>query len=275
MTTDNELDNPTEWGSIIGTAILHPDRRAEMERRSELKIACSHAVFCRCQTPLDQATAYLIKIDGRAAGVLCGTCFMQTMAQQLDSASREAGAETVRANIRRGITARTWQRDYTGAEILALLDDASPQPRKKSTPKKPPAAFSPQEIADQVCGVSETVWCFYFMVLKPSAKAQEKLQGKRYKSSPTRVAQGLHFLSDTKRGNPVFKNPEKTEDNGQKTVELTDGTTGQSWTADARKLLTVERNTDTGGTWYSPTGTNSPLVYQVSGETVAVLMPLD
>lgn len=268
MTTETELDNPTEWGGIIGTALLHPERRDEMERRAELKIACSHAAFCQCGDPLDQATAFLLKIDGRAAGVLCKSCFDETLRGIFDRATAETPPDTVRRNIRNSITARTWHRDFTGEAILARID-TYPTPRKKSAQKKLPAAFSPQEISGELIGASSEVWSFPYMVLRPSSQAQEKLTGKRVKNSIVNIKRGLDFLRTTKHGAELFQAPEV-----EGIVTLTDTAQLRTYSADARKLRTCERNTAPGGKWHAPIGENSALVYRVAGENVAVLMPM-
>jgi len=265
-TTNDEIDNPTEWSAIIGTAISCPERRDEMERRTELKIACSHAAFCPCGAPLDQATAFLTKIDGRAAGITCEECFRYGIGRALDRATNDTGAETVHANMRRSITARTWKRDYTGAEILELI--AAPKPTKTS--RKKPAAFSPQEIAENLIGASENIWVFHPMVLRPTPAAMQKLTGKRYKSSAGMIAQGLHVLCNTKHGGELFTTPEV-----EGIITLTDPDQLRTYSADARKLRTAERNTTAGGKWHAPINDNSPLVYRCNGETVAVLMPMN
>lgn len=267
MTTKiDELDDPTEWGSIIGTALLHPERRDEMERRAELKIACSHAAFCQCGAPLEQRTAFLTKIDGRAAGITCEECFRYSISTALDRATHDTDSETARQNTRRSLTARTWNRDYTGAEILEMI--AAPKPKKPS--RKKPAAFSPQEIAENLIGASEYIWVFHPMVLRPTPAALQKLTGKRYKSSAGMIAQGLHVLCNTKHGAELFTTPEV-----EGIVTLTDPDQLRTYSADARKLRTCERNTTAGGKWYAPIGENSPLVYRVAGENVAVLMPMN
>lgn len=266
MTTETELDNPTEWGSIIGTAILHPERREEMERRAELKAACSFRALCGCCAPLDQRTAWLTKIDGRAAGVNCEDCFRNTIRTALDSATNDADAETVRANTRSRITARTWQRDYNGEEILELI--GTPKPTKPS--RKKPAAFSPAEIAENLIGACENIWVFHPMALRPTAAALQKLTGKRYKSSAGMIAQGLSVLCNAKHGAELSTTPEVDG-----IITLTDPDKLRTYSADARKLRTCERNTEPGGKWFAPIGTNSPLVYRCNGETAAVLMPMN
>ena len=266
MTTETELDNPTEWGSIIGTAILHPERREEMERRAELKAACSFRALCGCCAPLDQRTAWLTKIDGRAAGVNCEDCFRNTIRTALDSATNDADAETVRANTRSRITARTWQRDYNGEEILELI--GTPKPTKPS--RKKPAAFSPQEIAAELIGAAPEVWTFPYMVLRPTPAASKKIAGREFRNLPRRVTQGLEFLRTTKHGDELSTTPEVDG-----IITLTDPDTPRTYSADARKLRTVERNTEPGGKWHAPIGENSPLVYRVNGETVAMLMPMN
>ena len=267
MTTKtDELDNPTEWGAIIGTAILCPERRDEMERRAELKIACSHAAFCACGAPLDQATAFLTKIDGRAAGITCEECFRYSIGRALDRATNDTNAETARQNTRRSITARTWSRDYTGAEILDLIE--APKPTKAG--RKKPAAFSPAEIAAELIGAAPEVWSFPYMVLRPTAEASQKIAGKRCKSSIVNVRRGLDFLKNTKHGAELFQTPEHAG-----VITLTDPDKLRTYSADARKLRTCERNTTAGGKWHAPIGENSPLVYRVNGETVAMLMPMN
>lgn len=300
MTTEtDELDNPTEWSGIIGTALLCPERRDEMERRAELKIACSHAIFCRCSQPLDQITAWIIKIDGRAAGVLCRTCTIETLQSTFNRAATEAPPETVRQNIRDSICARTWSRDYTGENLLELIEksDSTSAPRtkivedentrawtrntagelidelflpRKKAGRKKPAAFSPAEIAAELIGAAPEVWCFPYMVLRPTAAAMQKLTNKRHKSSTVNVRRGLDFLKTTKHGAELFQTPEV-----EGIVTLTDPDQLRTYSADARKIRTCERNTEPGGKWFAPIGTNSPLVYRVNGETVALLMPMD
>lgn len=267
MTTEtDELDNPTEWSGIIGTALLHPERREEMERRAELKIACSLRALCGCCAPLDQKTAWLTKIDGRAAGITCEECFRNTIKTALDRATADTDAETARQNTRRSITARTWSRDYTGAEILDLI--GSPKPTKPS--RKKPAAFSPQEIAAELIGASCEVWAFPYMVLRPTPEASKKIAGKRHRNSIINVKRGLDFLQTAKHGAELSVMPRAGW-----LVTLTAPDQLRTYSAESRKLRTVERNTEPRGKWYAPAGENSPLVYRVAGETVAVLMPMN
>lgn len=264
--TENELDNPTEWGGIIGTALLCPERRDEMERRAELKIACSHAALCQCGAPLDQKTAFLTKIDGRAAGITCEECFRYSIGRALDRATTDTDAENVRQNTCRSITARTWSRDYTGAEILDLI--GAPKPTKPS--RKKPAAFSPQEIAAELIGAAPEVWCFPYMVLRPTPAASKKIAGKRHRNSIVNVKRGLDFLRTTKHGAELSVMP-----GAGWLVTLTNPDQLRTYSAESRKLRTAERNTEPGGKWFAPIGENSPLVYRVNGETVAVLMPMN
>jgi hypothetical protein len=234
-----------------------------MERKAELKAACSLRALCGCYAPLDQKTAFLTKIDGRAAGITCEECFRHTIRTALDSGT---DSETARQNTRRSITARTWSRDYTGAEILELIGT----PKRPNAGRKKPAAFSPAEIAAELIGVSDDVWVFSYMVLKPTAAASKKIAGRKFDLLPRRITQGLEFLRTAKHGAELFQTPEVDG-----IITLTDPDQLRTYSADARKLRTVERNTEPGGKWFAPIGTNSPLVYRCNGETVAVLMPLN
>lgn len=270
MTID-QLDNPTEWGGIIGTAILHPERREEMERKVELKAACSFRALCGCGTPLDQRTAWLTKIDGRAAGITCRPCFLHTINTALDSARNDTDAETVRANVRRSITARTWKRDYTGAEILELI----------GTPKrtKPKAAdskwYTPAEIESSCQGWTPGAILVIEprYILRPDSRGRRKLEKRapngiqNTERFPRLIGQAEDWLS-LREGARLTEGP-TTDDDGRPQTEMryTDG--NHCCDMGAKILRTVEHYCGAG--YWTEAPADMFIVYRTPAGTPAGL----
>ncbi len=270
---NDEIDNPTEWESMIGTAILHPERREEMERKVELKAACSYRTLCGCGAPLDQRTAWLTKIDGRAAGITCRPCFQNTINTALDSARNYTDAETVRANTRRSLTARTWKRDYTGAEILELI----------GTPErtKPKAAgskwYTPAEIEESCQGWTPGAILVIEprYILRPDAAGRRKLERRapngiqNNERFPRLIVQAEEWLS-LREGARLTEGPTTTpDDDGRPQTEMKYSDGSHCCDMGTKILRTVEHYCGAG--YWTEAPTKMFIVYRTPTGTPAGL----
>lgn len=137
MNTETELDqldNPTEWGSIVATAIIDPARTPEMARRADIKLAVQTRCFCDCGSILDQQTAVgLVDAKGNVRNVSCPKCMRNALRDSLKKMTERYGVEHTRETITHDFSLIAWTSTTTGAEIWSTY--STPAPRQPRQPK--------------------------------------------------------------------------------------------------------------------------------------------
>jgi len=144
LANSDELENPTEWEAMIGTAILDPARREEFDRKSSVKIAVEHKIFCDCGSVLDQETAAcLILKPDTVKAVNCPACMQKALKPAIKSSIERYGEEHARQTITTDFELWSWSAVVAGEDLW----NYAPAPRAPRKTRKPKTGrLTPAEI---------------------------------------------------------------------------------------------------------------------------------
>ena len=176
MNTDTDTtDNPTEWGAMIGAAIIDPARKAEMQRKAEVKRSVESRIFCDCGAILDQQTAVcLVEEQCHVRSVCCQKCMAAELRKSLRKITKRYGTEHAQATITEDFSLIDWTKTTTGAEIWSTY--SRPAPRR---PKKPNSDrwMTPAQVAEDCYGWTHGAQLVIAgaYIMRPDAAGREKL----------------------------------------------------------------------------------------------------
>ena len=174
MNTDtDQLDNPTEWESLIGAAIVDPARTAEMKRKVDLKLAVERRIFCECGSILDQQNAVcLVDKTGSVRNVSCPACMKTELRKSLQKMTERYGAEHTQETITQEFTVINWAGTTTGKEIWETYS------RHGRRPKKDSHWYTPAELEKSCIGWTPgaIVAVEPRFILRPNAAGRRKLE---------------------------------------------------------------------------------------------------
>ena len=178
MHTDNQIDNPTEWESMIGAAIVDPSKTAEMQRKIEVKLTVQNRMFCDCGSTLDQTTAVCLVQGGKVRNVSCPACMAKALRESLQKMTERYGADHTQTTIAQDFSLISWAGTTTGAEIWSIY--SSPAPKAPKAPKKPKPDrwMTPAQIAADCYGWTPgaTLVISGPYIMQPDAAGRAKLE---------------------------------------------------------------------------------------------------
>ena len=278
MHTDNQIDNPTEWESMIGAAIVDPSKTAEMQRKIEVKLTVQNRMFCDCGSTLDQTTAVCLVQGGKVRNVSCPACMAKALRESLQKMTERYGADHTQTTIAQDFSLISWAGTTTGAEIWSTY--SQPAPRRSPKPK-PDRWMTPTQIASDCHGWTPgaTLVVAGAYIMQPDAAGRQKLS----KRSPdglqnhdrfTRLIPSAEKWLSMIVGSTLTAGDTTTDDKGVTSTAFLDQYGSRVCSVDTRILQTVEHYCGAGFWCFGPPKEKFVAYRHHNGATMAIVAPL-